>query len=102
MIKEGLSTVAKDNDVVFLLSVGFMPFISKSHAEKALKEREEQLESLIKMVKKLHKVHNELIPFNWLYIVENSLEKLKVALKTTKSLIEKIMKIKDWGVCYEK
>jgi DNA-binding PadR family transcriptional regulator len=102
LIKEGLLKVAKDNDVVFHLSVGFMPFLSQSDASKALVKRKEQIESLIKMVKELYEIHEEIVPFNWLYIIENSLEKLKVALKTTNGLSEKILKVNDWGVSYEK
>ena len=88
--EDGLSRIIKHNNVVFLLSVGFMTNIPREKTLTVLKEREKKIKSILSEVKELHQVHDGNIPFNWMYIIESSIKHIEIDLHGTKRLITQV------------
>lgn len=95
LVMDGLSKVIK-NDIVYLLSAGFMSNIPVKKALRALVKRKERLESIACHVKEVYEKHKGVISFNWLHIIETALEMIKIKIKMTINLIKKTEVIKKW------
>lgn len=96
LVEDGLIKIVTHNNVVFLLSVGFMFNIPPKKALAALNKRKEQLEIHIDIVKEIYRTHKVFLPFNWLYIIDSCLKRIQTTADETQYLISKVKSIKTW------
>jgi len=89
-IKQGLSKIVGHDNILFMLSVGFIANISKENALGLLKERRTGIELILSEVKELYQRHNGNIPFSWLYTMDVSLTHLQTELNGIEYLIRKL------------
>jgi len=90
LIKQGLSEIVEHDNILFMLSVGFMANISKEEALGSLKERRKGIEPILSEVKQLRKIHRGNIPFNWLYTINIPIKHLQTELNGIEYLIRKL------------
>lgn len=90
LIIDGVEKIVNHHNVEFLLSVGFIENLATQTAIRSLGIRKQKLIQKIRHIDEVHRIHEKKIPFNWLYIIETSIERFKIDLKGTKRLIEKI------------
>ncbi len=92
LVEKGLSKIKKGNNVEFLLSVAFIPVISREKAKQALKKRVNNIKQMTKILKEIHAKHENIIPFNWIYIIDSALNHVNVELNGTNCLIKRLDK----------
>jgi len=90
LIKQGLSKIVGHDNILFMLSVGFIANISKEEALGLLKERRKGIEPILSEVKQLRKIHSGNIPFNWLYTINIPIKHLQTELNGIEYLIRKL------------
>ena len=76
--------------------MAFINNISPKEALESLKKRKDHISEIHGMVLEIYKSHKRFLPFNWLYIIENSIDHISIELNATNSLIKRISKLKDW------
>ncbi|MBN2407609.1 MAG: PadR family transcriptional regulator [Elusimicrobia bacterium] len=90
LVGDGLSKFVLYNQSVFLLSVGFIRSLDRQEAVRALEKRHKEIDSIKDSVIKQHGDLRDRIPYNWYYIIDNSIEHLKMEIALTVSLIGRI------------
>ncbi len=96
LVMDGLERVEKYNDIVYLLSVGFIKNIQQEKALMCLNRRKDKLGEISAYIRQIHQGHKNVIPFNWLFIIAASLEIVKSKIKLTGNLIKKIEQDGKW------
>lgn len=96
LVMDGLERVEKYNDIVYLLSVGFIKNIQQEKALMCLNRRKDKLGEISAYIRQIHQGHKNVIPFNWLFIIAASLEIVKSKRKLTGNLIKQIEQNGKW------
>lgn len=96
LVMDGLESVEKYNDIVYLLSVGFIKNIQQKKALMCLNRRKDKLGEFSAHIHQIHQKHKNVTPFNWLFIIEASFEIIKSKIKLTGNLIKKIEQDRKW------
>ncbi len=92
LLKKGLALYEKDNNAVFLLSMGFMTHLSRGEALSALTIRKNYLKVFLKQIIDIHRGLIKRIPFNWAFIIINSTNHIKTELKNMEAVIKSVKK----------
>ncbi|MEA2082486.1 MAG: PadR family transcriptional regulator [Elusimicrobiota bacterium] len=90
LLKKGLSLYERENNAVFLLSMGFMLHLSANEALASLNIRKDALKDFLRHVDDKHSGFIKKIPFNWAFIIINSMNHIKTEIKNVEAVIKSV------------